>query len=148
MSTTCKSYAVIIMHRTPKKISSAAKQSLRIVARASILCASVRRLRAWEKTKNEWGTDATDRFPAKWRPRNDRRNSVLTTHHYSDLGSASDWLKICLTNQKHYPDLSSDASSVWNFCARFSDIIWRANLRFSQAKGKRAHMPRNGRSRP
>ena len=27
------------------------------------------------------------------------------------------------TNQKHYPDLSSDASSVWNFCARFSDVI-------------------------
>ena len=29
------------------------------------------------------------------------------------------------TSQKHYPDLGSDASSVWNFCARFSDIIWR-----------------------
>ena len=29
------------------------------------------------------------------------------------------------TNQKHYPDLGSDASSVWNFCARFSDVIWR-----------------------
>ena len=28
-------------------------------------------------------------------------------------------------NQKHYPDLGSDASSVWNFCARFSDVIWR-----------------------
>ena len=28
------------------------------------------------------------------------------------------------TNQKHYPDLGSDASSVWNFCARFSDVIW------------------------
>ena len=23
------------------------------------------------------------------------------------------------TNQKHYSDLGSDASSVWNFCARF-----------------------------
>ena len=31
------------------------------------------------------------------------------------------------TNQKHYPDLGSDASSVWNFCARFSDVIWRGN---------------------
>ena len=28
-------------------------------------------------------------------------------------------------NQKHYPDLGSDASSVWNFCARFSGVIWR-----------------------
>ena len=39
-------------------------------------------------------------FPAKWRLRNERRNSILTT---------------C-----HYPDPGSDASSVWNFCARFS----------------------------
>ena len=31
------------------------------------------------------------------------------------------------TNQKHYPDLGSDASSVWNFCTRFSDLIWRGN---------------------
>ena len=31
------------------------------------------------------------------------------------------------TNQKHYPDLGSDASSVWNFCARFSGVIWRGN---------------------
>ena len=30
-------------------------------------------------------------------------------------------------NQKHYPDLGSDVFSVWNFCARFSDIIWRGN---------------------
>ena len=29
------------------------------------------------------------------------------------------------TNQKHDPDLDSDASSVWNFCAHFSDVIWR-----------------------
>ena len=26
-------------------------------------------------------------------------------------------VKFALTNQKHYPDLSSDTSSVWNFCA-------------------------------
>ena len=29
------------------------------------------------------------------------------------------------TSQKHYPDLGSDTSSVWNFCARFSDVIAR-----------------------
>ena len=29
------------------------------------------------------------------------------------------------TNQKHYPDLGSDTSSVWNFCARFVDVIWQ-----------------------
>ena len=27
------------------------------------------------------------------------------------------------TSQNHYPDLGSDASSVWNFCACFSDVI-------------------------
>lgn len=28
-----------------------------------------------------------------------------------------------MTNQKHFPVLGSEASSVWNFCARFSGII-------------------------
>ena len=27
-------------------------------------------------------------------------------------------------NQKHYPDMGSDGSLVWNFCTRFSDVIW------------------------
>ena len=35
--------------------------------------------------------DATTGFPAKWRLRNKRRNSILITRHYSDLGSTSDW---------------------------------------------------------
>ena len=30
-------------------------------------------------------------FPAKWRLRKDRRNSILMTRHYPELGSASDW---------------------------------------------------------
>ena len=34
--------------------------------------------------------DATTGFPAKWRLRNERRNSILMTRHYPDLGSASD----------------------------------------------------------
>ena len=37
--------------------------------------------------------DATSGFPAKRRLRNERRNSILMTYHYPDLGSASDWLK-------------------------------------------------------
>ena len=36
--------------------------------------------------------DATTGFPSKWRLRNERRNSILMTRHYPDLGSASDWL--------------------------------------------------------
>ena len=31
------------------------------------------------------------------------------------------------TNQKGYPYLGSDTSSVWNSCARFSDLISRGN---------------------
>ena len=36
--------------------------------------------------------EATSGFPAKFRPRNERRNSILMMHHFPDLGSASDWL--------------------------------------------------------
>ena len=37
--------------------------------------------------------DVTTFFPAKWRLRDERGNSILMTCHYPDLGSASDWLK-------------------------------------------------------
>ena len=40
--------------------------------------------------------EVTNGFPAKWRLRDDCRNSLLMTCHYSELGSASDCLKICL----------------------------------------------------
>ena len=36
--------------------------------------------------------NATNSFPAKQHVRNVRRNSILMTRHYPDLGSASDWL--------------------------------------------------------
>ena len=53
------------------------------------------------------------------------------------------------TDQKRYPDPGSDVSSVWNFCALFSDVIWGggggepsgsgAKCRlFSQATGSKA----------
>ena len=32
-----------------------------------------------------------------------------------------------MTNQKCYPELGSDTSSVWNFRARSSDVISRGN---------------------
>ena len=34
---------------------------------------------------------------------------------------------IIILMTRHYPDVGSDASSVWNFCARFSDVIWQGN---------------------
>ena len=43
--------------------------------------------------------DATTGFPAKWCLRNERRNSILMTRHYQDLGSASDWSCRMGTNQ-------------------------------------------------
>ena len=47
--------------------------------------------------------DATTGFPAKWRLRNERRNSILMTRHYPDLGSNSDWLKICFHQSEVLP---------------------------------------------
>ena len=44
--------------------------------------------------------DVTTAFPAKWHPRNERRNSILMTCHYSDLASAQS------------EAISSDASSL------------------------------------
>ena len=41
------------------------------------------------------------------------------------------WETVCwskfLANQKHHPDLGCNASSVWNFCGRFSDVISQGN---------------------
>ena len=55
---------------------------------------------------------------------------------YLDLGSASDWLKINFvsSNQKHYPGLASDSSSVWNICPHSVEIdylkvdSWRCEM--------------------
>ena len=75
--------------------------------------------------------EATTGFAAKWRLRNERRNSIMMTRHYPDLSSVSYWScrvgKFASANQKHYPDLGSDPLSVWNFYARFSDVFSRGN---------------------
>ena len=80
--------------------------------------------------------DATTGCPSKWRSRNELRNSILMTRHYLDLFG---W-KFASANQQHYSYLGSDASSVWKFCARFSEVTswgkkwWRREIRlFSQA---------------
>ena len=66
----------------------------------------------WE---NSLHSEATTGFPAKWHLRDERRNAILMTCHYTDLGSASDWSgKFASASQKHYPN-----------CARFSDVISR-----------------------
>ena len=52
---------------------------------------------------------------------------------WTTLCSASEWLRqISLAaqkaiNQKYFPEQGSDPSSVWNFCAWSSGVIWREN---------------------
>ena len=60
-------------------------------------------------TKQSTFCAAATGFFAKWHPKNERRNSILTTCHYSDLASASGWLKK-IFNQSEA--ISSDASSL------------------------------------
>ena len=72
----------------------------------------------------------TEPFNLGKRLRNEHRNSIPMTRHYPDpdLGRAgSNGWKFASSNQKHYPDLGCDASSAWNFSARFSDVISRRN---------------------
>ena len=72
----------------------------------------------WKLKKNRWITslrkqptfgDATTGFPAKWRLRNERRNSILMTRHYPDLGSASDWS--CRVGNLIRP--TRDTTQIW-----------------------------------
>ena len=88
--------------------------------------------RAWaiiwpEKTANIWR-----RY--HWFPRRTTSEKQVQKFHADDasLPRSRQWFRLVesnfsrgMTNLKHYPDLGSDASSVWNFCARFSDVIWR-----------------------
>ena len=37
---------------------------------------------------------------AKWRLRNERRNSILMTQHYPDLGNVSYWQKVCFNQSE------------------------------------------------
>ena len=76
--------------------------------------------------------NTTTGLPAKWHLRNKHRNSILMMINYPDLISASDWscrlgnlIQPIRSTTHNY--LGSDVSSVWNFCPRFSDIIWLGN---------------------
>ena len=45
----------------------------------------------------------------------------MTSEKRAQKFHTGDWLEICLIQS----DVGSDASSVWNFCARFSNVISR-----------------------
>ena len=54
--------------------------------------------------------NATTGSPLKWHLRNKHRNSILMTCYYPDLGSTSDWLKICFNQSETLTSSPSDAS--------------------------------------
>ena len=70
---------------------------------------------AWENSQHF--TTPQMVFPMKWRLSNDRRNSTLMTHHFSDLGSASTWWRqISLTAQplKSSIQISINSTKLFN----------------------------------
>ena len=74
--------------------------------------------------------DTITGFHVNWRLSNKCSSSILMTHHYLPgqcYWSAKANFPLGTTNQKHYPLLSSDMSSVWNVCAIYSDVILRGN---------------------
>ena len=60
---------------------------------------------AWENSRHLAG-DVTTGFPAKWCLRNERRNSILMTRDYPDLGSASDRLNQTTHASRPFPSFS------------------------------------------
>ena len=61
---------------------------------------------AWENSRHLAG-DVTTGFPAKWCLRNERRNSILMTRHYPDLGSPSDRLNQITHASRPFPSFHS-----------------------------------------
>ena len=71
---------------------------------------------------------ATTGSPVKWCLRNKRKSSILMRCHYPDWAVLLIGWSVSVINQKHYPDLGSDISLVWNFynsCS--SDVILQGN---------------------
>ena len=60
-------------------------------------------------TKQTTFRDTTGGVLAKWRRRRERRNSILMTRHYPDLGNASDWS--CLVGNLLQPIRST--TQIW-----------------------------------
>ena len=72
--------------------------------------------------------EATTGFPGKWHLSTERGNSIPMACHYTDLGSAFDWMKQLFNHSEAYPDLGTDVSSVENFCVLFlGRVISRGN---------------------
>ena len=98
--------------------------------------------------KQTTSRDATNGFPAKQRLRNERRNSILMTPHYPDLGNAFDWscrvghllqpirstIQIWVVTRHQYGISALISQRV--FCLETSGGVARCRL-FSQATRQR-----------
>ena len=89
-------------------------------------------------------------FPTKWHLRNECRNSLLMMHHYTDLGSTSDWscckdnvlqlirstyqIRVVMHNQYGISELVPQTL----FCRETSGGVVKSQL-FSQATLKNTH---------
>ena len=72
--------------------------------------------------------DATTGFPAKKRLKNEFRNSIVMTCHHPEPGSDSDRsYRVGNLIQPIRRTTQIWVETPWNFCARFSDVIWRGN---------------------
>ena len=61
---------------------------------------------------------------------NERRNSILMTRRYPDLGSNSDWLKICLNQSEAQPKSGKSRAISMDISTEvFLDVISRGFLR-------------------
>ena len=104
----CSSYPFIFFSLTARTLPGGGEIIEKVVRVASTL------------RKQPTFRDATNGFLTKWRLL--KRAQKFHTDDVSLLPLIG--RKFCF---KHYPDLGGDASSVWNFCARFSDVISRGN---------------------
>ena len=71
--------------------------------------------------------DGTTGCTAKWRLRNEHRNSLLITRHYPDSGSVSDWLK--QISHAAWPFKGNSLSKQPTFCVATTGFPtkWRAS---------------------
>ena len=81
------------------------------------------------------GCPVAVQFQTKVEPASTSASDGASTNSVKRYESSTGWIWLVLlvgwskfsANQKHYPDLSSYASSAMNFCSRFSHVISRGN---------------------
>ena len=77
--------------------------------------------------KQPTSRDATTGFPAEKRAQKFHTDDASLPRSGQCFWLVEANFTSSTTNQKHYTDLGSDPSSVWNFWNRFSDVVSRGN---------------------